>query len=96
MPTEKIEIESVLHPGKVYRVDAAKFAAAKAAMLAFLPKTSPGMLQKEMTAAMRKALPLDQFPGTTSSWWTKSVQLDLEAKGVVVREATKPLRWRLA
>lgn len=96
MPAEKVEIENVLQQGKTYRVDAVKFAAARAAMLAFLPSTSPGMLQKEMTAAMRRALPLDQFPGTTSSWWMKSVQLDLEAKGLVVREQAKPLRWRLA
>jgi hypothetical protein len=28
-----------------------------------------------------------------AGWWAKAVQLDLEAKGIVVREATKPLRW---
>lgn len=96
MPAEKVEIQNVLQPGKTYRVDAAKFAAARAAMLDFLPKTSPGMTQSEMTAAMRTALSPDQFPGTTAGWWMKAVQLDQEAKGVVVREKSKPLRWRLA
>jgi len=39
-------------------------------------------------------LPDDNFPeGATSGWWAKTVQLDLEAKGVVIREKTKPLRW---
>jgi hypothetical protein len=48
-----------------------------------------------MSAAMRKALPLSQFPGTTSSWWMKSVQLDAEARGDVVRDkSSKPLRWK--
>jgi hypothetical protein len=28
-----------------------------------------------------------------AGWWAKAVQLDLEAKGIVVREVTKPLRW---
>ncbi len=96
MPAEKVEIQNVLQPGKTYRVDAAKFAAARAAMLGLLPKTPPGMTQTEMGAAMRAALSPDQFPGTTSGWWMKAVQLDQEAKGVVVREAGKPLRWRLA
>ncbi|WP_394727903.1 DUF6958 family protein [Altererythrobacter sp. GH1-8] len=32
-------------------------------------------------------------PGKTSGWWAKTVQLDLEAKGKLVREETKPLRW---
>ena len=95
MAGEKIEIENVLQPGKTYRVDAGKFAAARAALLAILPKTSPGLTQKEMGAAMRAALPLDQFPGSTSGWWMKSAQLDLEAKGLIIREPTKPLRWHL-
>jgi hypothetical protein len=93
---DKIEIENVLQPGKTYRVDTAKYKAARAALLKLLPKKSPGLTQSEMAAAMRKALPLDQFPGTTTSWWMKSAQLDLEAKGLVVREQTKPLRWRKA
>jgi hypothetical protein len=47
-----------------------------------------------MAKAMRKALPLSQFPGTTSSWWMKSAQLHLEAEGRVMRDGGKPLRWK--
>jgi len=94
MASEKIEVENVNHPGKTNRVDAAKYRAARAAMLKLLPKKAPGMTQHEMMVAMRDALPESLFPGTTTSWWMKTVQLDLEAKGLVVREATKPLRWR--
>jgi len=93
---EKIVVENVNHPGQTSRVDARKYKAARAAMLKFLPKREPGMTQAEMMAAMRDALPREQFPGTTSSWWMKCVQLDLEAKGLVAREKTKPLRWRKA
>jgi hypothetical protein len=40
-------------------------------------------------------LPGELFPeGARVGWWAKTVQLDLEAKGVVVREKSKPLRWR--
>lgn len=28
-----------------------------------------------------------------AGWWSKAVQLDLEAKGVIARESSKPLRW---
>jgi hypothetical protein len=96
MPGEMIEVENVNHPGKVNRVDAGKYRAARAAMLKLLPRKAPGMTQAEMFVAMREALPLDKFPGTTSSWWMKTVQLDLEAKGLVVRDQGKPLRWRRA
>lgn len=96
MAREMIVVENINHPGKTERVDAAKYKAARAAMLKILPKKAPGMTQHEMMMAMREALSLELFPGTTTTWWTKSVQLDLEAKGLVVREAAKPLRWRRA
>ena len=39
----------------------------------------------------------DLFPGgAKAGWWFKAVQLDLEAKAVLVREPTKPLRIRRA
>ena len=96
MARAMIEVENVNHPGRRSRVDALKYSAAREAMLALLPSQAPGMTQQEMMLAMRQALPLDQFPGTTTSWWAKSVQLDLEAKGLVTRDRGKPLRWRRA
>lgn len=94
MSREMVVVENVNHPGKVFRVDAAKYRLARAAMLRVLPKRGPGMTQHEMMLAMRSALPNETFPGTTTTWWTKTVQLDLEAKGLVMRCEGKPLRWR--
>jgi hypothetical protein len=49
-----------------------------------------------MAAAAKARAPEDLFPGgEKTGWWTKCVQLDLEAKGLLVR-AGKPLRWRRA
>lgn len=96
MADDKIIVENVNHPGKTTRVDAAKYKATRAALLKLLPKRTPGMTQHEMMVALRDALPESTFPGTTTSWWMKTVQLDLEAKGLVLRDATKPLRWRKA
>lgn len=91
---EKITVENVNVPGRTSRVNAAKYQAIKQAMLFVLPSKEPGLTQAEMREAVIPHLPEDLFPGgSTAGWWAKTVQLDLEAKGVVIREDTKPLRW---
>jgi len=51
-----------------------------------------------MFDAAKPHLPATLFPrGAKAEWWLKSVQLNLEAKGIVVRDPKlKPLRWRRA
>ncbi|MFK7793153.1 MAG: hypothetical protein AB8B88_10850 [Devosiaceae bacterium] len=91
--TEKIEVHNVNVPGHVTNVDAAKYHAMKDALLAVLPSEEPGMVVKDALAALKSNLPQDLFPqGKTSGWWQKCVQLDLEAKGVIKRLPTKPMR----
>jgi hypothetical protein len=91
---DKIMVENVNTPGKTSRVNAAKYTAMKEAMLRVLPQEPPGLTQAEVREAVLPHLPEGLFPGgSTSGWWAKTVQLDLEAKGIVFREATKPLRW---
>ena len=92
---ERLVVENVNHPGQKRNVDAAKYRAAKAALLKVLPKAEPGLTQSEMMSAVHKALPPGELRDK-SGWWTKTVQLDLEAKGVIVRDGNKPLRWRRA
>lgn len=95
MARETIEVENVNHPGKLYRLDAANYWIAREAMLGFLPVSGPGLTQAEMLAAMKAALS-ESHPEMKAGWWMKGVQLDLEAKGLVVRDGGKPLRWRKA
>ncbi len=91
---EKIEIENFASPGHTYRVDAEKFNAMKTAVLKVLPAKSPGMTAFEISEAVLPHLPEDLFPGgAKAGWWKKAVQLDQEAKGVIVREKITPLRW---
>ena len=93
----KIAIENVNHPGSTTQVDAAKYQAMKHAFLRVLPAAGPGILAREIQLAVLAHLPDDLFlKGATAGWWSKAVQLDLEAKGLVIREKTKPLRWRRA
>jgi hypothetical protein len=94
---EKVAVRNPNAPGHVANVDAAHYNAMKKALLKVLPRKSPGLNQTDMMAAVLPHLPDDLFPGgATAGWWTKCVQLDLEAQGVVVREKTKPLRWHRA
>jgi uncharacterized protein DUF6958 len=93
--TEKIEIESVNHSGHVTRVDSDLYEAIKRALLKVLPKASPGLTEAEIGERAIVHLPSNLFPqGANAGWWAKAVQLDLEAKGLVAREKTGPLRWR--
>ena len=93
----KITVENINVPGHTTNVNAAKYLPMREALLQVLPDASPGLTQKEMLEAVKAHLPEDVFPGgATSGWWAKTVQLDLEAKGVVVREQCKPLRWHKA
>lgn len=98
MASEKVVVENVNVPGSTSRVDAAMYDAARAALLRALPQAAPGLTQAEMIAETKRYLPDDLFPGgAKAGWWVKCVQLDLEAKGVVLRDRTsKPLRWRQA
>ncbi|WP_406873220.1 hypothetical protein WHT83_05575 [Aminobacter sp. P9b] len=90
---EKIEIRNVISPGHVVRVDKAKYTAMRDALLSVLPAEAPGLTVAEAKAGVLPLLPEALFPGgDKAGWWLKAAQLDLEARGVVRREATKPLR----
>ena len=92
---EKIEIENVIRPGKVTRVNRRMYEAMRRGFLKVLPKASPGLTTEEIRRGVLAHLPEDLFPGgAKAGWWIKAVQLDLEAKGTIAREKTKPLRLR--
>jgi hypothetical protein len=87
----KMTVENVLQPGKTYTVDTDKYQAMRTAYLAVLP-THPGMTTAEVGKAVLPYLPSDLFPGgEKAGWWCKAVQLDLEAKGMIVRHGA-PVR----
>jgi hypothetical protein len=86
-----VQTLNVNAPGKTYPRDAVKYETARKALFKVLPRTGAGLTQSEMMAAMKEALPAF---GSTSGWWTKTVQLDAEARGEVIRDGGKPLRWK--
>jgi hypothetical protein len=94
---ETVAVENVNHPGQVRQLDAELYGAMKDALLEILPASSPGLTLDEVRERVSPHLPEALFPGgARAGWWTKTVQLDLEARGILVREKTRPLRLRRA
>ena len=92
---DKIAVENVNVPGQITNVDAGKYRAMHVAMMRVM--SAEPMTATEIKEAAKAYLPEDLFPGgATSGWWAKTVQLDLEAKGMLTRHATKPLSWSKA
>lgn len=92
---DKIEIENFTSPGRTYRVDRAKYEAMRDALLAVLPTDAPGLTVAEAKAKLLPLLPAERFPGgEKAGWWLKAAQLDLEAKGQIVRGPGSPVRLR--
>jgi len=90
----KVEVHNVNVPGHVTNVDVGKYNAMKDTMMQVM--SGDGMTAADIKEAAKAHLPEDLFPaGATAGWWQKTVQLDLEAKGVIERHATKPLTFSL-
>lgn len=91
---EKIAIENFTSPGHVVRVDRAKYLAMRDALLSVLPESPPGLTAQEAKQQLLPLLRQTLFPGgEKAGWWQKAAQLDLEAKGQIVRQNSKPLRF---
>jgi hypothetical protein len=89
----RVAVENVNHPGLIRQVDAARYEAMKRAILRIVPTRAPGRTIAEIQASVLAHLPEALFPGgSKSGWWVKTVQLDLEAKGMLQREKTTPVR----
>ena len=91
---DRVVVENVNVPAQTTRLDAGMYNAMRRALLRAVPSKAPGLTQSEMREAVLPHLPPELFPGgAKAGWWAKAVQLDLEAKGPLVRETSKPLRW---
>ncbi|WP_420627393.1 DUF6958 family protein [Candidatus Leptofilum sp.] len=87
-----VKAQNVNHPDHRQNLKEEKYTVIREAMLATLPgSTSDGMpfLEMEEKVAVYladKSVPKEMFPKPGSvRWYCKSVQLDLEAKGIIER-----------
>lgn len=95
--SRKVVLQNLNHPGYARQVDAAMYEAMKQAFLKILPDAAPGLTVAELCAALPPHLPRELFPGgAKAGWYAKAVQLDLEAKCIITREKTRPLRLHRA
>ena len=89
----RLVVENVNHPGSIRNVEATSYQAMRRAVLNVLPATPPGLTVADLLDEVLPHLPPDLFPaGARAGWWLKTVQLDLEAKGIIARDKSRPLR----
>jgi hypothetical protein len=70
---------------KAPRVDAVRYAAMRAALLAVVPRDGEGVLFASLPTLVAKVLPKGSFRGASIPWYVATVKLDLEARGILRR-----------
>ena len=96
-PPHTVLLQNINHPGSSRKADAAMATAMQEALLACLPPSLPGLTLEQLRSAVLPKLPQNLFPGgAKAGWWLKAVQLDLEARRLILRDKGSPLRLRLA
>jgi Family of unknown function (DUF6958) len=95
MANNKIDVQNINHPDRIKSVDAAMYTAMRNAYLKIIPRHPPGLTLDAIRKRLPDVLPEDHFPGgAKANWWAKTVQLDLEAKGIIIRDKSSPLQLR--
>lgn len=81
-----VRTKNVNDGSRGFAVTEDKYELIRKAILATVPSTKDGVSFKELVASVRGHVPKELFPKRGSvSWYTKVVQLDLEAKGQIKR-----------
>lgn len=76
-------------------IDAAKYEAMKAALLAIVPADDAGFPFQDLGEAVKPHLPDKLFANASVSWYVVTVKLDLEARGLIERvPGARPQRVR--
>jgi len=70
---------------KAPRVDAARYEAMRAAILAVVPRKGDGIPFAALPRLVAASLPKDAFRGASVPWYVATVKLDLEARGLLRR-----------
>ena len=81
-----------------FAVTPEKFGLIEKALLASMPRNATGITFKDLVRSVAGGAPKELFPKKGSiAWYTKVVQLDLEARGVIERiPGVTPQRIRRA
>lgn len=81
-----MQTKNVNRGSRGFAVTAEKYEPIRKAILASVPRNKEGVSFKELVASVASRVPGESFAKKGSvSWYTKVVQLDLEAKGEIER-----------
>ena len=96
-PRVSVKVRAINAPKHAREVDAAKYAPMKRVVLRVFRESDEGLTQRRMFAAIKARIDRSKYrTDGVMRWWAKSVQLDLEARGELVRErGRRPFVWRL-
>jgi len=96
--SDETEMIEALHPDPTkqgQRVNRAAYEAYRDALLEAIPDTADGIAFGELAAAVEVLVPNRIRTTTSPGWWTTTVKLDLEARGLIERiEGTSRQRVR--
>lgn len=91
---DKVEVFNINKPGQSSFVQKDKYEEVKRVLKSMMPDRSPGLTQDEMAKLVIENVSTTVFEDRNrAGWWMKTVQLDLEARTVMIREKTTPLQW---
>jgi hypothetical protein len=99
-PEESSDREMILalHPDpekQPTRCNRRSYEAYRAALLAVIPRDARGIAFRELAGAVKPHLDPEILADTSPGWWTTTVKLDLEARGLVERvPGARPQRLR--
>src|SRR5690349_5083457 len=68
-------------------IDAGLYAAVRRAILAAVPRGGEGALFRDLPDEVARRVPRDLLRGRSAAWYTTTVKLDLEARGLIRRIA---------
>lgn len=93
MSADKVLCETPTPGKKPTRIDAWKYELVKEAILKVTPSQEPGILFKELTMWMEGVISAEDLKKLGSlMWYTTTVKLDLETKGILIRLKGSPQR----
>lgn len=86
------EMFQALHPDPAKqgpRVTRKNYEAYREALLQVIPANEDGIPFMELSQAVEPHVPAEILSDTSPGWWTTTVKLDLEARGLIERVPTK-------
>ncbi len=85
-PDNRVTTRNVNYPrGGGKRIERGMYEAVRKAILAVVPRSREGVPFKDLPRLVAARAPRSLFQGRSVSWYTTTVKLDLEARGLIER-----------